>query len=60
VLLATHLAGSAGEIARGQWSVRPFLRSLAPPVRDGVFDPRDPRPALALYERLARRLVRRG
>ncbi|HEX2504443.1 MAG TPA: hypothetical protein VHK00_10885 [Miltoncostaeaceae bacterium] len=60
VLLTTHVAGSAGEIARGQWSVRPFLRSLAPPVRDGVLDPRDLRPALALYERLARRILRRA
>ena len=52
--------GSAREIRRGQWSAGPFLRSLAPPVRDGVIDVRDPRPALALYERHARRLVRRG
>jgi D-aspartate ligase len=60
VLLGTHLAGSAQEIRRGDWSMRPFLSSLRPPVRDGVIDARDPRPALALYERLARRLVSRG
>ena len=60
VLLSKHLVGSAREIRRGQWSAGPFLRSLAPPVRDGVIDVRDPRPALALYERHARRLVRRG
>ena len=28
-----------------------FLRALRPPIIDGVLDPRDPRPALALYAR---------
>jgi predicted ATP-grasp superfamily ATP-dependent carboligase len=60
VLLTKHLVGSVDEIRRGRWSAGPFLRSLAPPVRDGVFDARDPRPALALYERHARRLLRRA
>jgi predicted ATP-grasp superfamily ATP-dependent carboligase len=60
VLLSKHLVGSAREIRRGQWSAGPFLRSLAPPIQDGVVDVRDPRPALALCERGARRLVRRG
>jgi hypothetical protein len=60
VLLTKHLAGSAGELRRREWSARPFLASLRPPVRDGVFDPRDPRPAFALYERHARRLLSRG
>ncbi len=60
VLLGTHLVSSAAEVRRGEWSARPFLRTLRPPVRDGVIDPRDPRPALALYERLARRAIGRG
>ncbi len=60
VLLTKHLVGSVGEIRRDEWTARPFLGSLRPPVRDGVFDVRDPRPALALYERHARRLMRRG
>jgi predicted ATP-grasp superfamily ATP-dependent carboligase len=60
VLLTKHLVGSAGEIRRREWSPGPFLASLRPPVRDGVFDPRDPRPAFALYERHARRLWRRA
>lgn len=60
VLLGSHLAGSAAEIRRGEWSAGAFVRTLRPPVRDGVIDPRDPRPALALYERLARRLVQRA
>ncbi len=60
VLLGKHLVGSAREIRRGQWSAGPFLRSLRPPVEDGVVNPRDPRPALALYERHARRMVGRG
>ena len=61
VLAAKHLAGSAREIRRGQWSAGAFARTLRPPVVDGVLDPRDPRPALALYGRALRRLVpRRG
>ena len=42
VLLTKHLAGSAGELRRREWSARPFLASLRPPVRDGVFDPARP------------------
>jgi D-aspartate ligase len=60
VLLTKHLVGSVGEVRRGEWSARPFLESLRPPVHDAVFDPRDPRPALALYERLARGRRRRA
>jgi D-aspartate ligase len=59
VLLTKHLVGSVGEVRRGEWSARPFLQSLRPPIRDAVFDPRDPRPALALYERLGRRVLGR-
>ena len=61
VLGAKHVAGSVREIRRGQWSAGAFARTLRPPVVDGVLDPRDPRPALALYGRSLRRLVpRRG
>ena len=55
VLASKHLAGSARELRRGEWSLRPFLSSLRPPISDGVIDPRDPRPAVALYSRIARR-----
>jgi D-aspartate ligase len=60
VLLTKHLMGSAGELRRGEWSARPFIGSLRPPIEDAVLDLRDPRPAFALYERLARRLAARG
>ena len=55
MLAGKHLAGSVRELRRGEWSLRPFLSSLRPPISDGVIDPRDPRPALALYSRIARR-----
>lgn len=54
-LAGKHLAGSAREIARGQWGVGPFLRSMRPPLVEGVIDLRDPRPALELYGRMLRR-----
>lgn len=60
VLAGKHLVASAREIRRGEWSARAFLESLRPPVTDGVIDPRDPRPALALYGRMLRRGGRRG
>lgn len=60
VLLSKHLVGSGREIRRGEWSAGGFLATLRPPVEDGVLDPRDPRPALALYGRHARRLRLRG
>jgi predicted ATP-grasp superfamily ATP-dependent carboligase len=60
MLAGKHLVDSAREIRGGDWSVRPFLRSLRPPITDGVLDVRDPQPALALYERHARRLLRRA
>ncbi len=55
VLAAKHLAGSAREIRRGDWSLGAFAASVRPPVVDGVLDLRDPRPALALYGRGLRR-----
>jgi D-aspartate ligase len=55
ILASKHLAGSVREVRRGEWGLRPFLSSLRPPIADGVIDPRDPRPALALYSRIARR-----
>jgi predicted ATP-grasp superfamily ATP-dependent carboligase len=58
LLLTKHLAASPGEIARREWTARAFAASLRPPVADGVLDPRDPRPALALYGRHLRRLSR--
>lgn len=55
ILATKHLAGSAREIRRGEWTARAFAATLRPPVIDGVLDPRDPRPALALYGRALRR-----
>ena len=48
-LLTRHLAESPGEIRRGEWTAREFLASLRPPLVDGVLDPRDPGPAVALH-----------
>lgn len=59
ILATKHLAGSVREIRRGQWTARAFASTLRPPVVDGVLDPRDPRPALALYGRALRSLGRR-
>lgn len=59
ILATKHLAGSVREIRRGQWTARAFASTLRPPVVDGVLDPRDPRPALALYGRALRGLGRR-
>ncbi len=54
-LAGKHLAGSAREIRRGQWSAGAFAASMRPPIVEGVIDARDPRPALALYGRQVRR-----
>lgn len=59
ILATKHLAGSVREIRRGEWTAREFASTLRPPVVDGVLDPRDPRPALALYGRALRGLGRR-
>jgi predicted ATP-grasp superfamily ATP-dependent carboligase len=58
-LLGKHLAASAAEIRRGEWTARELAASLRPPLSDGVIDARDPRPALALYGRQLRLLGRR-
>jgi len=58
MLAGKHLLGSARELRRREWRLRPFLASLRPPIGDGVIDLRDPRPALVLYGRALRR--RRG
>jgi D-aspartate ligase len=57
-LAGKHLAGSAREIRRGEWSAGAFAASMRPPVVEGVIDVRDPRPALALYGRALRRRPR--
>jgi D-aspartate ligase len=57
VLGPKHLAASAREIRRGDWTAREFARTLRPPLVDGVLDPRDPRPAVGLYGRMVRRGV---
>jgi D-aspartate ligase len=59
-LLTRHLAASPGEIRRGEWTTAELLRSLRPPLVDGVLDLRDPRPALALHGTYLARLRRRG
>jgi D-aspartate ligase len=58
-LAAKHLVASPREIRRGQWTATQFARSIRPPIVDGVIDPRDPRPTLAMLERRTGRL-RRG
>lgn len=58
-LAAKHLVASPREIRRREWSASAFLGSIRPPIVDGVIDPRDPRPTLAMLERRAGRL-RRG
>ena len=51
-MLATkHIVGSLREIRGGRWSAGAFLSTLRPPLVDGVFDLRDPKPMLALYRR---------
>lgn len=59
ILALKHVPASAREVAGGRWSAGAFARSVRPPVRDGVLDVRDPRPALSQLGRLAGRL-RRG
>lgn len=59
-LAGKHAIGGVREVRRGEWSWRPFLASLRPPLVDGVLDPRDPRPALALAARGLARARRRG
>lgn len=54
-LIGKHLLASAREIRAGRYSPAELVRSLRPPVADGVIDLRDPRPALALYGRILRR-----
>ena len=54
ILATKHLGGSVREIRRGEWTARAFAATVRPPVVDGVLDPRDPRPALALYGRALR------
>ena len=58
-LAIRHLSASPREIARGQLSARAFIASVRPPIRDGVLDVRDPRPAIVLARRHLRRLRRR-
>lgn len=57
-LAAKHLPASVREVRAGGWSPREFAASLRPPIIDGVFDPRDPAPAVRQYAGFARRLWR--
>lgn len=59
ILASKHLAGSAREIRRGEWTWREFAATIRPPWVDGVLDPRDPRPAAALYGRNLQRIRER-
>lgn len=56
VLGIKHLGASAREIRAGSWSARELAATLRPPLTDGVFDLRDPKPALVQ----ARRILSRG
>lgn len=55
LLTPKHLAASARELRRRQWTVGEFAYTLRPPLVDGVLSLRDPRPGLGQVLRLARR-----
>lgn len=54
-LLFKHLAASVREVRSGQWTAGELMRSLAPPLTDGVIDLRDPRPVLNQLQGYLRR-----
>lgn len=58
MLALKHVPAGLREVARGEWGAGAFAASLRPPVADGVLDPRDPRPSVEQFARLARRLGR--
>ncbi len=60
VLGLKHLGASVREIRSGSWSAGELASTLRPPLTDGVFDARDPRPALAQVRRLLGRRGARG
>jgi D-aspartate ligase len=59
-LLAKHVVAGAREVRAGAWSARRFAASLRPPLTDGVFDLRDPRPGVAQVRRLVGRAMGRA
>ena len=66
VLATRHVGGALLEIRRGQWTVGGLASTLRPPLREGVWDLRDPGPGLGqtgrqlrvLAGRFGRRVVR--
>ncbi|MGD9696547.1 MAG: hypothetical protein AB7V42_12940 [Thermoleophilia bacterium] len=60
ILSTKHLVAGPREIVSGRWTLGEFAASIRPPFHDGVFELRDPRPALALVRRHARRLRVKG
>ena len=59
ILSGRHLPATARELARRRWSPVSAATSLRPPLVDGVWSIRDPRPGVSSYGRIIRRAVRR-
>lgn len=60
ILATRHLGAAALELRRGEWTARELARTLRPPLREGVWDPCDPRPAAGQLARQARVLAARA
>lgn len=54
VLATRHIGAGVREISRGQWTAKELAKTLLPPIREGVWDLRDPRPALGQVSRQLR------
>ena len=59
ILSGRHLPATARELARRRWSPVSAATSLRPPLVDGVWSIRDPKPGVSSYGRIVRRAVRR-
>lgn len=57
VLATRHVGAGVREIAGKRWTARELLSTLRPPIREGVWDLRDPRPALGQTTRQLRVLA---
>ncbi|MEQ8833806.1 MAG: hypothetical protein RIB67_05100 [Miltoncostaeaceae bacterium] len=57
VLATRHVGAAVGEIRRGQWTVPELLKTLRPPIREGVWDLRDLRPGIGQTTRQMRAIA---
>ncbi len=57
VLATRHIGAGVREIATKRWTVGGLLATLRPPIREGVWDLRDPRPGLGQVGRQVRVLA---